>query len=74
MKKLLFVFLVLIMFVGCAPKNAMLNKAADESQKIEITRSGCCSWHGGVCGCDEFTGRIICCDGTLSPSCRCYDY
>lgn len=33
-------------------------------------RSGCCSWHGGVCGCDETSGRQICCDGTLSPSCR----
>ena len=34
-------------------------------------RSGCCSWHDGVCGCDERTGRVICCDGTLSPSCTC---
>lgn len=32
-------------------------------------RRGCCSWHGGVCGCDETTGRVICCDGTLSPTC-----
>lgn len=36
---------------------------------------GCCSWHKGVCGCDP-SGRKICCDGTLSPSCTCavYDY
>lgn len=34
-------------------------------------RRGCCSWHGGVCGCDVTTGRVICCDGTLSPSCGC---
>lgn len=34
-------------------------------------RSGCCSWHGGVCGCDNSTCRVICCDGTLSPSCTC---
>lgn len=33
-------------------------------------RSGCCSWHDGVCGCDSF-GRVICCDGTISPSCTC---
>ncbi|MDD3593561.1 MAG: hypothetical protein PHX18_02930 [Candidatus Gastranaerophilales bacterium] len=32
-------------------------------------RSGCCSHHGGVCGC--FKGRAQCCDGTLSPSCGC---
>jgi hypothetical protein len=29
-------------------------------------RQGCCSWHGGVCGCS-------CCDGTpLSDTCRPY--
>lgn len=33
-------------------------------------RSGCCSHHGGVCGCSA--GRARCCDGTLSPSCGCY--
>lgn len=33
-------------------------------------RRGCCSWHGGVCGCSE-SGRQVCCDGTLSPSCGC---
>lgn len=32
-------------------------------------RSGCCSWHGGVCGCRN--GRALCCDGKLSPSCGC---
>lgn len=35
----------------------------------EPERSGCCSWHGGVCGCQN--GRALCCDGTLSPSCTC---
>ncbi len=34
-----------------------------------LARRGCCSWHKGVCGCSG--GRIICCDGTLSPSCGC---
>lgn len=33
-------------------------------------RSGCCSWHGGVCGCSS-SGRAVCCDGALSPSCGC---
>jgi hypothetical protein len=32
---------------------------------------GCCSHHRGVCGCDKWEGRLICCDGSLSPSCRC---
>lgn len=30
---------------------------------------GCCSWHGGQCGCTG--GRIVCCDGSYSPSCGC---
>lgn len=32
-------------------------------------KRGCCSHHGGVCGCQG--GRALCCDGTLSPSCSC---
>jgi len=35
-----------------------------------IHRSGCCSWHKGVCDCSA-SGRVICCDGTYSPSCTC---
>jgi hypothetical protein len=34
-----------------------------------LARRGCCSWHGGVCGCSF--GRVVCCDGTFSPSCDC---
>ena len=48
--------------IGC---NA-INTAALDVQ----ARSGCCSWHDGVCGCSG--GRAQCCDGTLSPSCGCY--
>lgn len=40
-------------------------------QELGIDRRGCCSWHDGVCGCDYETERVQCCDGTLSPSCRC---
>lgn len=36
---------------------------------IEVARRGCCSHHGGVCGCTS--GRAQCCDGALSPSCGC---
>lgn len=33
---------------------------------------GCCSWHGGISGiCRQ--GRMMCNDGTLSPSCTCED-
>ncbi len=38
---------------------------------LAIARSGCCSWHGGVSGCDTSVGRQVCNDGTYSPSCTC---
>ena len=31
---------------------------------------GCCSHHGGVAGCHS-SGKQLCNDGTLSPSCTC---
>ena len=34
-----------------------------------MATSGCCSYHGGVCGCGGF--RITCCDGASSPTCGC---
>jgi len=37
---------------------------------LNVEQRGCCSWHGGVCGCSG--GRQLCCDGTLSPSCTCH--
>jgi hypothetical protein len=42
---------------------ALGHPSADPEQR------GCCSWHGGVCGCSGI--RVVCCDGALSPSCRC---
>ena len=33
--------------------------------------SGCCSHHGGVCGCSSDGEHAICCDGEESPSCDC---
>ncbi|OIO02469.1 MAG: hypothetical protein AUJ49_06045 [Desulfovibrionaceae bacterium CG1_02_65_16] len=38
-------------------------------QDVLIAGRGCCSRHRGQCGCQN--GRVACCDGTLSPSCRC---
>lgn len=32
-------------------------------------KRGCCSHHKGVCGCES--GRTMCCDGTVSPTCEC---
>lgn len=56
MKKLLVLVLLLASFFVVSPVFA---------------QSGCCSWHGGVAGCSS-SGRKICNDGTLSPSCTCY--
>lgn len=46
-------------------ENEFLNDSSDP-----IARGGCCSWHGGVCGCNAY-GDVVCCDGTTSPSCTC---
>ncbi len=45
------------------------NEPEHRTSSPDVQRSGCCSWHGGVCGCRM--GRALCCDGTLSPSCGC---
>ena len=54
---------------ACIP---LLSFNTEENKNIttnEADQRGCCSWHGGVCGCSG--GRAKCCDGTLSPSCGC---
>ena len=75
MKKIIILFLV---FSSLAFSNSAIQPAL-KSQKQEtckqelkiqdVERSGCCSWHGGVSGCSD--GRVVCSDGTLSPSCTC---
>ncbi|MFA5603995.1 MAG: hypothetical protein WDA12_04035 [Bacilli bacterium] len=51
------VFVVVMLLVVILPLN------------VEAQR-GCCSHHGGVSGCSS-SGRQVCNDGTLSPSCTC---
>lgn len=41
------------------------------ANSTDTNRRGCCSHHGGVCGCEG--NRVKCCDGSLSPSCKCGD-
>ena len=41
---------------------------AEESRAL-LAQRGCCSWHGGICGCSD--SRVVCCDGQFSPSCTC---
>ncbi len=58
MKKKLFILIIMLFCMG------LFIPSVD-------ARRGCCSWHGGVSGCDKSTGRIVCNDGTYSPSCTC---
>jgi len=46
------------------------NSEANSALYTYDEQRGCCSWHGGVCGCSG--GRKECCDGTLSPTCTCH--
>jgi hypothetical protein len=47
-----------------------LTPCAASISHLEVAQQGCCSYHQGVCGCDN--GRTACCDGTDSPSCECH--
>ena len=51
-------------------KQAIDQQLVEEDPAGPVARSGCCSWHGGVCGCNYY-GRVECCDGTTSSSCTC---
>lgn len=48
---------------------AGLGGAASALTPPPTSHQGCCSFHGGVCGCGG--ARLLCCDGQLSPSCGC---
>lgn len=42
----------------------------DQAREGELLAGqGCCSHHRGQCGCEG--GRVVCCDGSYSPSCSC---
>jgi hypothetical protein len=53
----------------CALLLGNANDFSKEELALEITKRGCCSHHKGVCGCGGT--KLQCCDGTLSPSCKC---
>ena len=65
-KKLKSVFLCVLCFALLATSGFAYFDA--ESAAPSADRQGCCSGHGGVCG--NSGGRAVCCDGTISPSCR----
>jgi hypothetical protein len=69
MKKLLF---ALLLFTSIAVGAEELKTECSNSLINDNVAShqGCCSHHKGVCGCGGY--RLLCCDGTLSPSCECF--
>jgi hypothetical protein len=65
---------VVLVHAGSSEKSASANGSnliapCLSSESIPMGQ-GCCSWHGGECGCQD--GRDRCCDGTLSPTCTCH--
>jgi hypothetical protein len=72
----------LVFLTGCLLSLSAFADTAEISREIaeqgacqvhyegqQTAQQGCCSWHGGVCGCQG--GRVVCCDGRYSPSCGC---
>ncbi len=53
-----------------ASKQVCQKMKSDGASAEQLAKRGCCSWHGGVCGC--VGGRVTCCDQTFSPSCTCH--
>lgn len=63
--------LIFLLSLNCFADDKSCEQLSKEgATKEQLAQSGCCSWHGGVCGCNG--GRATCCDGTLSPSCGCH--
>jgi hypothetical protein len=71
MKKLLFVVLILTSFGVYGEEVTCENLRTSNASQEQLARRGCCSHHGGVCGCQG--GRTVCCDGSYSPSCGCHN-
>ena len=58
-----------ILLLGGSAFPDCLSVMSRDDSGSSTERRGCCSHHGGVCGCEK--GRALCCDGRLSPSCGC---
>ena len=41
----------------------------DGVSKEELAQQPCCQRNQGICGCRA--GKIVCCDKTFSPNCKC---
>lgn len=71
MNKLAFILLIVFIQSSSFAQDKTCEQLTKENATQEqLAQRGCCSWHGGVCGCRG--GRAVCCDGKLSPSCGCH--
>ncbi len=61
--------MLVVVFLGGRAFTDCPGLVSVEHSSLSVERRGCCSHHGGVCGCEK--GRAVCCDGQLSPSCGC---
>lgn len=75
MKGLIYIITIPLIFASLSfaeinRETSAENQCPAEQISIDLfAGQGCCSHHGGQCGCSG--GRVKCCDGTLSPSCGC---
>ena len=58
-----------LIFLGGSALTDCPGGMSGEHRLRSVERRGCCSHHGGVCGCEK--GRALCCEKRLSPSCGC---
>ena len=72
MKKALLCIVVVALALLISPGGQSKKEIFSIGLPCVEAKSGCCSHHGGVCGC--VGDNIQCCDGTLSPSCTCSGY
>jgi hypothetical protein len=70
MKHLFLAVILLFSLASIAEESVCEQLFSQNISKEELAQRGCCSHHGGVCGCSG--GRAACCDGSLSPSCGCH--
>jgi len=71
MKKTFLGLFIVLGVIGIFSLSIKPNQAFGQCSANTIQRAGCCSHHGGVCGCNQTYGRYQCCDGSISPSCTC---
>ena len=64
-------FSILLLSFSLVPIINKATKTEASATCVIENRAGCCSHHGGVCGCNHKRHKQKCCDGTFSPSCRC---